>query len=100
MHGEGTEAKTDRAHRKGVARRRGLPKEQAAASETKGTGPWLNMLWRLNMLARLERRCDGEGRRGGRHRLVEGSDECNDPEEDEGAEALRAALCLARRWIE
>ena len=41
-------------------------------------------------VARLEPRCDGEGRRGGRHRLVEGSDECNDPEEEEGAEALTA----------
>ena len=69
-----------------------LPKEQAAASGSKGAGPW------LNTLARLERRCcDGEGRRGRRDRPVEGSEECNDPEEDEGAEALRAALRLARR---
>ena len=76
--------------KKGLLGRR-LPKEQAAASESKGTGPW------LNMLARLEQSCDGDGRRGRRDRLVDGSNERNDPKEDEGTEALGVAH---RLWLE
>ena len=67
-----------------------LPKELPAASESKGTGP------HCYTLSRLERRCDGEGRQGGRGRLVEDSNECNDPKEDEGTEALRAVHRLVR----
>ena len=41
----------------------------------------------FNMLARREPRCDGEGR-GLRGAVVEGTDECNDPNEHDGAEAV------------
>ena len=51
----------------------------------------------LNTLPRREPRWDGEGRRGRRDRLVEGGNECNDPKEDEGAEARRAVHRLAKR---
>ena len=72
----------------------GPPDRAASRIRIKGNGPG------LNTLARREPRWDGEGRQGRRDRLVEGSDESNDPKEDEGAEALRAALRLATRSIE
>ena len=52
------------------------------------------------MPARREPRWNGEGRRGRCDRLVEGSNECNDPKEDEGTEALRAVHRLAIGLIE
>ena len=49
--------------------------------------------------ARSEPRCDGKGDRALR-RLVESSNDCNDSNEDEGAEAHRAVHRLVRRYME
>ena len=70
------------------------PRNPSASSSSnemfKGNGPW------SNKLALREPRFDGEGR-GLHGLLVEGSKECNDSKEDDGAEAHRAVHRLARR---
>ena len=91
--------------------RRGLGPERLRASEG---GGWLkrkrcrkgglphrmqrdgNGPARFNKRVRREPHCVGKGRQGLR-RLVEGSGECNDPDEDEGAEAHTA---VHRLWLE
>ena len=67
--------------------RGGRPKEEMkrpASSRSKETFKGASQ---FNMLARREPRCDGEGR-GLRGAVVEGTDECNDPNEHDGAEAV------------
>ena len=70
----------------------GLPMERAAAHQNQRKRARFE-----HAVARREPRWDGEGRRGRRDRLVEGGNECNDPKEDEGAEARRAVHRLAKR---
>jgi hypothetical protein len=93
MYRKGTGAKADGAHRKGVAQG-GAPIERAVAHQNQRERARFRPHG-LNMLARRELRWDGEGRRGRCDRLVEGSNECNDPKEDEGTEALGAVHRLA-----